>query len=165
MTKILFPSRLSNVNSYHKKKKEREKEYAGSQFCYCHECSCIIEFIKRVGKKIRCEALPSILSVFPNEFNKFNNTGARMQDCIYHMTLKSHFISKFCNKTSRFRHSKTRRFYGRQRISLGQTKLIPWSSDFVFENKERASELFIFVQKISSIILWSERMFIIIIAK
>ena len=36
-----------------------------------HECSCIIEFIKRVGgKKIRCGALPSILSLFPNKFNK-----------------------------------------------------------------------------------------------
>ena len=29
-----------------------------------------------------------ILSVFPNEFNKFNNTRARMQDYIYHITLK-----------------------------------------------------------------------------
>ena len=38
-----------------------------------------------------------ILSVFPNEINKFTNTGARMQDSIYHtvygMTLYSHFIS------------------------------------------------------------------------
>ena len=41
----------------------------------------------------------------------------------------------------------------------GHTKLIPWSSDFVFENKEQASGIFIFVQKISSIILWSEQMF------
>ena len=32
--------------------------------------------------------LPSILSLFSNEFNKFNNTGARMLDSIYHMTLK-----------------------------------------------------------------------------
>ena len=38
-------------------------------------------------------ALPCILSVFPNDFNKFNNTGARMLICIYHMTLNSHFIS------------------------------------------------------------------------
>ena len=29
---------------------------------------------------------------------------------------------------------------------LGNTKLIPWSSDFVFENKDRSSEIFIFVQ-------------------
>ena len=32
--------------------------------------------------------LPSILSHFRNEFNKFNNTGARMLDSIYYMTLK-----------------------------------------------------------------------------
>ena len=38
--------------------------------------------IKRVGGKIRCKALPSILSVFPNEFDKFSNTGARMQDSV-----------------------------------------------------------------------------------
>ena len=31
---------------------------------------------------------------------------------------------------------------------LGHTKLIPWSSDFVFEKKERVSEIFIFVQNI-----------------
>ena len=71
-------------------------------------------------EKIICEALPSILSVFPNEFYKFNNTGARLQNSIYHMTLKSHFIIKVCIKTSRFRHKKTRRFYGRQRVTLRQ---------------------------------------------
>ena len=35
--------------------------------------------------KIRC--LPSILLLFRNDFNKFNNTGAQMLDSIYHMTL------------------------------------------------------------------------------
>ena len=35
------------------------------------------EFVKR----IKCET-----SLFRNEFNKFNNTGARMLDSIYHMT-------------------------------------------------------------------------------
>ena len=40
--------------------------------------------------------LPSILSLFRNEFNKFNNTRARMLDSIYHMTntLKTHFWRK-----------------------------------------------------------------------
>ena len=40
--------------------------------------------------------LPSILSFFRNELNKFNNTRARMLDSIYHMTntLKSHFWRK-----------------------------------------------------------------------
>ena len=38
--------------------------------------------------------LPSILALFHNEFDKFNNAGARMLDSIYHMTLKSHFWRK-----------------------------------------------------------------------
>ena len=32
--------------------------------------------------------LSSIISLFRNEFNKFNNTGARMLDSINEMTLK-----------------------------------------------------------------------------
>ena len=63
----------------------------------------LLNLLNKLGKNVRCEALPSILSVFPNEFDKFNNTGAQMQDTIYHMTLKSHFISEFHTKTSRFR--------------------------------------------------------------
>ena len=38
------------------------------------------------------------LSVFPIEFHKFNNSVGRMQDSVYHLTLKSHFISDFCTK-------------------------------------------------------------------
>ena len=34
--------------------------------------------------------LSSILSLFCNEFDKFNNTGARMLDSIYYMTLEVH---------------------------------------------------------------------------
>ena len=60
----------------------------------------LTNLLNELGKKIRCEALPSILSVFPNVFNNFSNTGAQMQGSIYYMTLKSHFISKFCTKTS-----------------------------------------------------------------
>ena len=52
----------------------------------------LLNLLNELGKKIRCEDLPSILSAFPNGFNKLNKTGARMQDPIYHMTLKSHFI-------------------------------------------------------------------------
>ena len=64
----------------------------------------LLTLLNELGKKIRCEALPSILSVCPNGFNKLNYTGVRMQDSIYHMTLKSLFISKFFTETSRFRH-------------------------------------------------------------
>ena len=49
-----------------------------------HECSCFIELIKGVGKKeIKCEAFDLI-----HEFNKFNNTRARMLDSIYHMKIR-----------------------------------------------------------------------------
>ena len=51
----------------------------------------LLKLLNELGKKIRCEALPSILSVFPNKFNKFNNIGARMQDSMYHMILKMAF--------------------------------------------------------------------------
>ena len=39
------------------------------------------------GKRDKMLGLPSILSLFRNEFNKFNNTRAQMLDSIYHMTL------------------------------------------------------------------------------
>ena len=64
----------------------------------------LLNLLHQLGKKIRCKALPSILSIFSNEFNKLNNTVARLQDSIYHMILKLHFISKFCTKTPLFRH-------------------------------------------------------------
>ena len=34
----------------------------------------LLNLLNKLGEKIRCEALPSILSIFPSEFNKFNNT-------------------------------------------------------------------------------------------
>ena len=42
-----------------------------------------------------------ILSLFSNEFNKFNNTGAQMLDSIYHMTLKLMKNHIFGVRTSR----------------------------------------------------------------
>ena len=48
-----------------------------------------IELIKRGGKRRdKMRGLPTILSLFRNKFNKFNNTGAGMFDSFYHMTLK-----------------------------------------------------------------------------
>ena len=38
------------------------------------------------GKEIKCEVCRAFY-LFRIEFNKFNNTGARMLDSIYHMTL------------------------------------------------------------------------------
>ena len=53
-----------------------------------HVCSCFIELINQVGESDEMRGLRSILSLFCNEFNKFNNTGARMLDSIYHIILK-----------------------------------------------------------------------------
>ena len=49
----------------------------------------LFNLLNELGEKDKMQGLPSILSVlFHNEFNKLNNTRARMLDSIYHMTLK-----------------------------------------------------------------------------
>ena len=48
----------------------------------------LLNLLNELGKKDKMRGLPSILSLFRNEFNKFNNTRARMLDSIYHMTLR-----------------------------------------------------------------------------
>ena len=42
----------------------------------------------RLRKRDKMRCLPGILSLFRNEFNKFNNTRAGMLDSIYQMTLR-----------------------------------------------------------------------------
>ena len=42
----------------------------------------------KLGKSNKMRGLLSILSLFPNEFNKLNNTRAQMLDSIYHMSLR-----------------------------------------------------------------------------
>ena len=48
----------------------------------------LLNFLNELGKSDKMRGLSSILSLFREEFNKFNSTGARMLDSIYHMTLK-----------------------------------------------------------------------------
>ena len=48
----------------------------------------LLNFLSELGKRDKMRGLPSILSLFRNEFNKFNKTGARMLDSINHMTIK-----------------------------------------------------------------------------
>ena len=43
--------------------------------------------LNELRKRDRMRGLSGILSLFPNEVNRFNNTRARMLDSIYHMTL------------------------------------------------------------------------------
>ena len=62
----------------------------------------LLNLLNELGKIDKMRGLPSILSLFRNEFNKFNNTRARMLDSIYHMTIKIAFICDV--KTSSFCH-------------------------------------------------------------
>ena len=48
----------------------------------------LLTLLNEFGKRDKMRGLPSILSLFRNEFNKFNNTRARMADSIYHMTFR-----------------------------------------------------------------------------
>ena len=52
-------------------------------------CAHVLSILLKVlGKRDKMRGLPSILSLFRKEFNKFNNTGALMLDSIHHMTLR-----------------------------------------------------------------------------
>ena len=61
--------------------------------------------------------LPSILSLFRDEFNKFNNTRARMLDSIYHNDIKITLKSHFCRKNVIILSLYTQRCYGRHNVS------------------------------------------------
>ena len=46
----------------------------------------LLNLLNELGKIGKMRGLPSILSLFRNEFKKFNNTRAPMLDSIYHIT-------------------------------------------------------------------------------
>ena len=48
----------------------------------------LLNLLNELGKRDKMRGLPSILSLFRSEFNKFNNARARMLDSIYHMTIR-----------------------------------------------------------------------------
>ena len=48
----------------------------------------LLNKVSQLGKIDKMRGLPSILSLFRKEFNKFNNTRALMLDSIYQMTLR-----------------------------------------------------------------------------
>ena len=48
----------------------------------------LLNLLNELVKCYKLRGLPRILSLFRNEFNKFNNTRAQMVDYIYHMTLR-----------------------------------------------------------------------------
>ena len=75
----------------------------------------LLNLLNELGKRDKMRGLPSILSLFRNEFNKFNNTRARMLDSIYHMTnaLKCDFWRKIVIVFTLC----TQRCYGRHNVS------------------------------------------------
>ena len=76
----------------------------------------LLNLLNKLGKRDKMRGLPSILFLFRNSFNKFNNTRARMLDSIYHMTntLKSDFWRK---KNVMILSSCTQRCYRRHNVS------------------------------------------------
>ena len=47
----------------------------------------LLNLLNEFGKRDKMRGLRSILFLFRNEFNKFNNTRAQMLDSIYQITL------------------------------------------------------------------------------
>ena len=88
----------------------------------------LLNLLNEFGKRSKMRGLPSILSLFRNEFNKVNNTRARILDSFYHVTntFKSHFwrknviISSLC----------TQRCYGRHNVSRKSINH-EWFTDFI----------------------------------
>ena len=48
----------------------------------------LLNLLKKLMKRDKMRGLPSVLLLFRNKFNKFNNIGALMLDSFYHMTLE-----------------------------------------------------------------------------
>ena len=46
----------------------------------------LVILFNELGKGDKMRGVPSIQSLFRNEFNKFNNTRARMLDSMYHLS-------------------------------------------------------------------------------
>ena len=46
----------------------------------------LLNLLNELWERDKMRGLSSILSLFRSEFNKFNNTRARMLDIVYHMT-------------------------------------------------------------------------------
>ena len=82
-----------------------------------HGCSSFIDLINKFGKKDKMRGLPYIFFLFRNEFNKFNNTRARMLDSFY--DIKNKLKSSFWRKNVIIMSFCTQRLccYGRHNLS------------------------------------------------
>ena len=75
----------------------------------------LLNSLNELGKRDKMRGLLSILSLFHNELNKFNNTRAQMLDSFYHMTNTLKF--DFWRKNVIILPLCTQRFYGRHNVS------------------------------------------------
>ena len=82
----------------------------------------LLNLLNELGKRDKMRGLPSILSLFRNELNKFNNTGAQTLD----FTLKSHFWRKKVIFVSLC----TQCCYGRHNVSSKSVNHL-WFIDFI----------------------------------
>ena len=48
----------------------------------------LLNLLNELRKRGKMRGLPSILILFRNKFNKYNNARTRILDSIYHMTLR-----------------------------------------------------------------------------
>ena len=88
----------------------------------------LLNLLNGLWKIDKMRGLPSILSLFHNEFNKFNKTRVQMLDSIYHMTntLKSDFWRKNVTILSLY----TQRCCGRHNVSPKSINH-EWFIDFI----------------------------------
>ena len=77
----------------------------------------LLNLLNELGKIDKMRGLPSILSLFRNEFNKCNNTRARILDSIYHNDIKITLKSQFCRKNVIILSLYTQHCYGRHNVS------------------------------------------------
>ena len=78
----------------------------------------LLNLLNELGKSAKMQGLPSILSLFLDEFNKVNNTGALMLDSVYHMTLKLLKKYHFWCENIKLLPSFTQRYNGRHFTTL-----------------------------------------------
>ena len=62
----------------------------------------LLNLLNGLGKRDKMRGLPGISSLFRNEYNKFDNTGARVLNSIDHMTLNLFLIHILGVKTLGF---------------------------------------------------------------
>ena len=101
----------------------------------------LLNLLNKLRKQDKMRGLPSILSLFCNNFNKFNNTGARMLDS---MPRSRTFLRGCPGPTARKQSGKCWVFFSPQLI-LKFTEEVQWcyySDNYTFPRIQRGSNNF-----------------------